>query len=230
MQHDTRMSHGLSTAARSGSTATRRATSLLDEDSPLARPTHLYTATKLTGEMYTLAYGELHGAENAVLRFGIPYGPRARAAAVVPSFVARAQRGESLTIAGEGKQTRQFVYVEDLAGGIVAGLAEARAGQVYNLVSDDEVSVREIADAVRALVAPVPVVHGPERPADVKLRRISSHRAAAELGWQATVPFEEGLRRYVDWLGTTSGSPDSATTSSTDGSAAAVRRQESAEL
>ncbi len=202
-------------------------TGTLDEDSPLTRPTHLYTATKLAGEMYTIAYGELHGGDNCVLRFGIPYGPRARAAAVVPSFVSRAERGEALTIAGEGQQTRQFVYVEDLATGIVAGLTGGRRGHEYNLVGDEETSVREIADAVRQLVAPVPIVHGPERPADVKLRRISSQRAARELGWQASVPFVDGLKRYLDWLGK---EKDSGDASSTRGSAAAVRRQESAEL
>ena len=200
---------------------------VLDENSPLTRPTHLYTATKLAGEMYTIAYGELHGADNCVLRFGIPYGPRARPAAVIPSFVSRAERGEALTIAGEGRQTRQFVYVEDLAIGIVAGLARGRRGREYNLVGDEETSVREIADAVRELVTPVPIVHGPERPADVRLRRVSSQRAASELGWQASVRFADGLSRYTDWLGRQKGSGDA---SSTRGSAAAVLRQESAEL
>lgn len=202
----------------------------VDEDTPLRLPSHLYTATKLAGEMYTMSYNTLYGGENTILRFGIPYGPRARPAAVVPAFVLRAQRGEALTIAGDGRQTRQFVYVDDLADGIVAGLVVGRAAGIYNLVGDEEVSVREIADAVRDTVAPVQIVHGPERPADAQIPFISSARAASELGWRAQTPFVEGLRRYVDWLMVTSGSPVSADTSSTDGSAATVRRQESAEL
>ena len=203
---------------------------VLDEDAPLVRPAHLYTATKLAGEMYTLAYNALYAAEHAVLRFGIPYGPRARPAAVVPAFVLRAQRGDPLTIAGDGRQTRQFVYVEDLADGIVAGLERAAGGGTYNLVSDDEVSVRQIAAAVRELVAPVPIVHGPERPADVRLGRVSSARAAEVLAWRAETPFDEGLRRYVDWLAVTHGSPDAPTAATTSGKEAAVLRQESAEL
>ncbi len=203
---------------------------VLEEDTPLVRPAHFYTATKLAGEMYTLAYNALYGAEHAVLRFGIPYGPRARPAAVVPAFVLRAQRGEALTIAGDGLQTRQFVYVEDLADGIVAGLVPAAAGGTFNLVSDEQVSVRQIADAVRELVAPVPLVHGPERPADVRLGRISSARAADVLDWRAETPFVEGLRRYLDWLAVTNGSPEAATAATTIGNEAAVRRQESAEL
>lgn len=200
------------------------------EDSLLAQPTHLYTATKLAGEMYTLTYNAMYDAHNTVLRFGIPYGPRARLAAVVPSFVARAQRGEALHIAGDGAQTRQFVYVEELAVGIVAGLAPAAAGRTYNLVGSEQTSVHDIADAVRAEVAPVPLVYGPERRADVHIGRVSGRRAELELGWRPTVSFDDGLRRYVEWLAATSGSPDEIADSSTNGSAAAVRRQEPAEL
>jgi UDP-glucose 4-epimerase len=172
----------------------------LDEDAPLAHPAHLYTATKLAGEMYCNAYRELYGVESTILRFGIPYGPRARPAAVVPSFVARAQQGDALTIAGNGSQTRQFVYVEDLAEGVVLALERPSARRVYNLVGDEETSVRQIADTVRTVVGDVPVVHGPERPGDVRLGRISGARAASELGWTATTKFADGVRHYVDWL------------------------------
>ena len=200
------------------------------EDSPLARPAHLYTATKLAGEMYALAYNAMYGAGHTILRFGIPYGPRARPAAVVPSFVLRAQRGEALAIAGDGRQARQFVYVEDLAAGIVAALSPQAAGRTVNLVGTERTSVREIADTVFRVVAPVPIVHVPERPADVQLGRVSGGRAAAELGWTPLVRFEEGLRRYVDWLAATNGSPAAAAASSTIGSDATVLLQESGEL
>ena len=131
-----------------------------DEDTPLVLPPHLYTATKLAGEMYCRAYESLYGVSTTILRFGIPYGPRARPAAVVPAFIDKAAAGEPLTIAGDGSQTRQFVYVEDLAEGMVAALAPAAAGRIYNLVGDELVSVRQIADTVRELVADVPVEHG----------------------------------------------------------------------
>jgi UDP-glucose 4-epimerase len=183
---------------------------IVDETSPLALPEHLYTATKIAGEMYSLAYSRLYGVESTILRFGIPYGPRARPAAVVPSFVNRALRGEPITIAGDGRQTRQFVYVGDLAEGIVAALRPDAAGRTYNLVGSEETSVREIADAVCALVAEVPIVHVAERPADVHLPRVSGARAADELDWRAGTPFAEGLGRYVDWF------------TASDGAAAAV--------
>ena len=201
-----------------------------NEDSPLAQPRHLYTATKLAGENYVASYNTQFGGRHTILRFGIPYGPRARPAAVVPSFIARAQRGEALSIAGDGRQTRQFVYVKDLAHGIVGALAPEAVGRIYNLVGDEETSVREIADAVRELVAAVPIVHGPERPADVHLGRVSGARAAAELRWSPDTTFRDGLRLYLDWLTDTSGSPVAEAAASTSGSAAAVLRHESPEL
>lgn len=207
-----------------------KAQEAIDEDAPLALPSHFYTATKLAGEMYCRAYSSLYGGAHTVLRFGIPYGPRARVAAVVPSFVARAQAGKALTIAGDGRQTRQFVYVEDLAEGIVSALAPVAADQVYNLVGDEETSVRQIADTVRDAVAPVPIVHGPERPADVHIGRVSGDRAARDLGWRPSTAFPEGIRRYVDWLAVTNDSPVATTASSTAGSASAVLRQEPTEL
>jgi UDP-glucose 4-epimerase len=202
----------------------------LDEKAALSLPGHFYTATKIAGEMYCRSYERLYGGTHTILRFGIPYGPRSRAAAVVAAFVARAQQGKALTIAGDGRQTRQFVYVEDLADGIVASLSPSAAGGTYNLVGSEAVSVRQIADTVRELVAPVPIVHGPERPADVHIGHVSGALAAAELGWEATTAFAEGVRRYVDWLAVTNGSPVANAASSTSGSAAAVLRQEPREL
>jgi UDP-glucose 4-epimerase len=200
-----------------------------DEDSPLTQPRHLYTATKLAGESYVASYNTQFGGRHTILRLGIPYGPRARPAAVVPSFIGRAQRGEAIQIAGDGRQTRQFVYVVDLAHGIVKALAPEAAQRIYNLVGDEETSVREIADAVRELVAPVPVVHGPERRADVHLARVSGKRAQAELHWTPTTTFREGLRLYLDWLTDKSGSPVADAAASTAGSAATVFTHESPE-
>jgi UDP-glucose 4-epimerase len=200
---------------------------ILDEESPLSLPAHFYTATKMAGEMYCRSYTHLYGLEHTTMRFGIPYGPRARAAAVVPSFVNRARQGKALTIAGDGLQTRQFVYVEDLAEGVVAGLNGVAANRIFNLVGTEETSVRQIADTIRELVAEVPIVHGPERPVDVRIPTISGARAASELGWQPHVPFVDGVRRYLDWLSETSGSPVWEAAASTDGTAAAVLRQES---
>ena len=202
----------------------------LDEDTPLDHPKHFYTATKIAGEMYTVSYGELYGVEWTILRFGIPYGPRARPTAVVPAFTAKALAGQPLTIAGDGTQSRRFVYVEDLAEGVAASLVPAAANRIYNLVGRENTSVRAIARAVRDVVGDVPIVHIEGRAGDLRGGNISGERAARELGWEPTTAFVDGVRSYVDWVTADAGTPSAATASSSDGSAATVLRQESAEL
>jgi UDP-glucose 4-epimerase len=202
----------------------------LDEDATLPMPAHLYTATKLAGEMYCATYGALYGVGYTTLRFGIPYGPRARPATVLAAFVARALAGNAITIAGDGRQSRRFVYVEDLADGVVAALAPAAAGRTYNLVGSESVTVREIADTVRELVADVPIVHVEGRAGDIAGAAISGERAAGELGWRPETSFADGARRYVEWVSRAYSTPSAATAASTAGSAAAVLRQEPGEL
>jgi UDP-glucose 4-epimerase len=202
----------------------------LDEDAHLGLPKHFYTATKIAGEMYTATYGELYDLEWTILRFGIPYGPRARPAAVVPAFTAKALSGQPLTIAGDGTQSRRFVYVEDLADGVALSLAPAAANRIYNLVGRENTSVRSIARTIRDVVGDVKIVHVEGRAGDLRGGNISGERAAVELGWEPTTPFVEGVRRYVDWVTETAGTPRAAVASMTDGSAAAVLLQDPDEL
>jgi UDP-glucose 4-epimerase len=173
---------------------------LIDEDAPLGLPDHLYTASKLAGEMYCTSYAELYDVPCTILRFGIPYGPRARPAAVIPIFVSKALKGEPLTIAGDGLQTRRFVYVEDLAEGVVAGVREEAENRVYNLAGDETVTIRELADIVSDLIDDTEIVHTPGRNGDFGGAVISNERAAEELGWRASTPLREGVRRYLAWL------------------------------
>ena len=202
----------------------------LDEDTPLAPPDHHYTATKLAGERHCQAHQERFGLETAILRFGIPFGPRARPATVVAAFVARAMAGKPLTITGSGAQSRQFVYVADLADGVVAALAPQARPRTYNLVGRESLSIRAVAETVRELVADVPIVHVHDRPADLRSVRISGERAEQELGWKPQTSFREGVARYVDWVSRTQGTSSASTASSTRGRAATVLRQEPGEL
>jgi UDP-glucose 4-epimerase len=213
---------------------------VVDEDEPLTLPGHVYTATKLAGEMYCASYASLYGLETTIVRLGIPYGPRARPATVLATFVSRALAGEPIVIAGDGLQSRRFVYVEDLAGGVVAALASNVGGRVYNLVGSESTTVRQVAQTVTRVVRDVPVVHAEGRSGDVTGVEVSGERALRELGWEATTAFEEGVERYVDWvtgathegggqpaeggypLSRTNGSPVAAASSTTRGNAAAV--------
>jgi UDP-glucose 4-epimerase len=173
---------------------------VIDEESPIGLPDHLYTASKLAGEMYCSSYAELYDVPCTIVRFGIPYGPRARPSAVIPILVSKALKGEPLTIAGDGLQTRRFVYVEDLADGVVAALERGQEGRIYNLAGDETVTIRELAEVVSDLVGDTEIIHTPGRNGDFGGAVISNERAAGELGWRASTPLGEGVRRYIDWL------------------------------
>ena len=173
---------------------------LLDEDTPLARPSHLYTATKLIGEYYCHCYNTHYELPYTILRYGIPYGPRARAATVVSLFVDKALNGEPLTVAGDGTQYRKFVYVEDLAEGTVLGLKKVAENRTYNLEGDEIVTINRLAELVKEYVNPeVEITHIPARGADFSGKEISNERAKKELGWSPKTPFEEGLKKYISW-------------------------------
>jgi hypothetical protein len=118
---------------------------------------------------------------------------------VVPAFVTRALAGQPLTIAGDGLQSRRFVYVEDLADGVVRALAPVAANRTYNLVGTEDVTVKDIAETVRSIVGDVRIEHAPGRTGDFNGAPVSGERAAVDLGWQPSTPFEEGVRRYVAW-------------------------------
>jgi UDP-glucose 4-epimerase len=180
----------------------------VDEETPIPAPRHLYTATKLAGETYCAGYSELYDLESTVLRFGIPYGPRARAAGVVAKFTDLAFEGKALTIAGDGSTTRSFIYVEDLADGIVAALKPEAAGRTYNLSGDEVVTILEIAERVQENTDNCEIVHTPPRPGDFPGKEISNERALAELGWKADTSFREGVRKYVEWVRCTTRPPD----------------------
>ncbi len=172
----------------------------VDEETPIPAPRHLYTATKLAGETYCAGYAELFDLDSTVLRFGIPYGPRARAAGVVAKFTDLALEGKALTIAGDGSQCRSFIYVEDLAAGIVAGLEPAAANRTYNLSGDEVVTILEIAETVQEMTGGCEIVHTPPRPGDFPGKEISNVRALEEMGWKAETSFREGVRKYVEWV------------------------------
>jgi UDP-glucose 4-epimerase len=172
---------------------------LMEESAAITPPAHLYTATKLAGELYCRTYHELYGLEHTILRFGIPYGPRARPAGVLPTFVSRALAGEPLTLAGDGRQSRRYVYVEDLAEGVVGALAPVAANRVYNLAGSEDVSVADLAGTVGELVGDVEVVHGPGRTGDFSGAPVSGARAAHDLGWTPSTPLREGVSRYIAW-------------------------------
>ncbi len=172
-----------------------------NEDQPLAPPKHLYTATKIVGEFYCKSYSDLYGLGYVILRYGIPYGPRGRRGTVIANFAEKALKDEPVTVHGEGDNYRYFVYVDDLIEGNVKALNPSAVNQIYNLDGEDPITVMRIIETLeRLLQKKLKVKSEAPRPGEFIPPKISSAKAKRELGWAPKTSFEDGMRKYVDWM------------------------------
>jgi UDP-glucose 4-epimerase len=174
----------------------------LDEDAPFHLPSagHIYTSSKIASELIAHNYNELYDTPFTILRYGIPFGPRMREQLVIPRFVRMALDGEPITVHGDGSQFRNYVYVEDLADAHVLALSNEAENDVFNLEGAEPVTVRRVTEAIRdTLGIPMTVEFGEARPGDYAGKEVSGAKAKRVLGWEPVTPFEEGMRRYVDW-------------------------------
>ncbi len=161
---------------------------------------HIYTSTKIASEFLCFDYYKLYGQFFTILRYGIPYGPRARAGTVIPIFVEKAFKGEPIVITGDGSQYRNFVYVEDLAQAHILALSSVAENSVYNLGGKRRITIKEIAETVQKLISNnVEIRYKEARPGDYKGKIVNSDKAKRELDWEPQVDFEEGMRRYIQW-------------------------------
>jgi UDP-glucose 4-epimerase len=174
----------------------------VDEETPLRpnRVNHVYTASKLSAEMLCHSYHTLYGVDMTILRYGIPYGPRARLGTVLANFVALANQGRPIVIQGDGTQWRTLVAVEDLALGNVAALHDAARNQTYNLDGSEPIEVRRVAEKVRQFFPEVEIQYTEKRPGDLRPKVVSSRKALTDLGWKPEIAFEEGAERYIKWV------------------------------
>jgi UDP-glucose 4-epimerase len=171
------------------------------------RPRSPYALQKLTGEAYCEQYARLFGLEAIPLRyfnvFGPRQDPRSMYAGVIPIFVTALAAGRRPRIFGDGRQSRDFVYVSDVVGANrAAACAPARAvGVPINVGRGVRTSLLELLGLIAAALgrpAPEPIFE-PERPGDVRHSQADPTRAAELLGWRAQVPLEDGLRETVRW-------------------------------
>jgi UDP-glucose 4-epimerase len=171
------------------------------------RPVSPYGASKLAGEGYCSAYWWTFGVKAVALRFGNVYGPGSdHKSSVVATFIKRALAGEVLEIYGDGRQTRDFIFIDDLVEAIVrAAAAPDVGGEVLQIASACETTVTEITTLlVRLLVeaglAEPLVRHTNPRAGDAPRLYADTTKAERLLGWRPAVPLEEGLRRVVRWF------------------------------
>ena len=171
------------------------------EDLPTDRPLSPYAASKKAAELACYAYHQSYGLDVTVLRYFTVYGPAGRPDMAIFRFIRQTAEGETLILYGDGSQTRDFTYVEDVARGTLAAL-EPMGFEVINLGSDRPWVLRDVLALIdHSLGMQAQVETTPRHPADPMSTWADISKAKRILGWQPQVPFEEGLCRAIDWYG-----------------------------
>jgi len=166
------------------------------------RPVSPYAAAKYAAECFRRVFHQGRGTPVVLLRPFNAYGPAQTADRVIPEIIVRALRGEELRMT-QGRQTREFNYVEDLVDGIVrAAAVPGVEGELFNLGCGEDVAIRDIATLVLDLLDnPVQAHFGalPERPTEIWTMRSDSTRARQLLGWKPQHSLVDGLQKTIDW-------------------------------
>lgn len=178
---------------------------LHEEKAP--HPASPYGASKLAGEGYCSAYSETFGVETVALRFGNVYGPGSgRKNSAVARFIKRAMDGQELEIYGDGTQTRDYIYVEDLIEAVYrAATVPGVGGRTFQIATSAETTVLELVEELKAALAAsgikdVEVRHTAPRAGDPSRNYADTTRARESLGWRYEVELYEGLLRTVRWF------------------------------
>jgi UDP-glucose 4-epimerase len=170
-------------------------------------PVSPYGASKLAGEAYCSAYKRSFGIDTVALRFGNCYGPlSSHKGSVVAKFIREALAGQAWEIYGDGAQTRDFIYVDDIAEAIYrAAITPGIGGEIFQIATNTETTVAELAESLRAALERngVPthgIRHAGARIGDVKRNYSDTRKAQARLGWKARMSLTDGLDRTVKWF------------------------------
>ena len=170
-------------------------------------PISPYGVAKLAGEYYANAFYHSFGLETVTLRYFNVFGPRqdpnSTYAAVIPKFITLMLRGDAPPIYGDGKQSRDFTYIDNVVqGNLLACTAMRAAGETINLAQGGRVVLNDLVEKLNALLGTdLPPRYGAERAGDILHSRADIGKAGELLGFEPIVDFDEGLRRTVEWYG-----------------------------
>jgi dTDP-glucose 4,6-dehydratase len=169
------------------------------ETSPL-NPSSPYSATKAAGDLLVSAHVHTHGLEAVICRGSNNYGPRQYPEKLIPLSVLNAMAGDHLPVYGDGRQVRNWLYVEDFARAIDTVLRNGTPGEAYNVGGPDEEENIHVVRRILELTGRDEslIEHVTDRPGHDRRYSLSSDKVRA-LGWEPRVRFEEGLERTVDW-------------------------------
>ncbi len=176
------------------------------EDDP-PNPITPYAAAKLMNEQMAAAYNRSYGTQFVGLRYFNVFGPRQDPSSpysgVLSIFCQAAITGQGVTIYGDGRQTRDFLFVSDVAAAnLAAAVMQWREGaEVFNVGRGEATNLCEMARMMEDVAGrPLPITHAPPRPGDIRHSVAGVETAVRELGWRAAVPLADGLRRTMAWF------------------------------
>jgi UDP-glucuronate 4-epimerase len=169
------------------------------EDADTSRPLSPYAASKKAAEAIAFTYHHLHGIDVTMLRYFTVYGPAGRPDMSVYRFMRLIAEGEPITVFGDGRQQRDFSYVDDIARGTVAALRPL-GFDIINLGGDRPIRLDFLIERIAELVGRRPVIqYAPALPAEMPATWANVEKAGRILGWKPQVSLEEGLRRTAEW-------------------------------
>jgi UDP-glucose 4-epimerase len=172
----------------------------LREDGP-CRPVSPYGVTKLAGEHLASLYHRSHGLDTTSLRFFTVYGPRQRPDMAFHRFLRAARDGGPVTVFGDGLQTRDFTYVDDIVAAARAAALSGRAGSVYNVGGGERVALNDVLGMVEEVTGrPLRIQRQEAQKGDMRDTFADTSAASRELGFRPTVSLREGLAREWAWL------------------------------
>jgi UDP-glucose 4-epimerase len=166
-------------------------------------PITAYGIGKLAIEKYLALYEHLYGLQYRILRVANPFGPfqvPIKNQGVIAALMSRAIRNETIEIWGDGSVVRDYIYVDDVVDALEKAMSDQGDGRIFNIGSGHGRSLVEVIGAIESLLdAKLRIDWRQGRPVDIPMSVLSVERAKIELGWQPSIPFEEGLRLTLDW-------------------------------
>jgi UDP-glucuronate 4-epimerase len=171
------------------------------EHLPLNRPLSPYGATKLAGEQICYTYHHLYGIPITCLRFFTVYGPRQRPEMAIHYFVRLIEEGKSVPIYGDGKARRDFTFIDDIVQGVLAALDRPFQFEIFNLGESSTIELIELIRLLeQCLGKTADIRYLPAQPGDMPATYADITKAERMLGYRATTPVQEGLKRFVQWF------------------------------